>query len=136
MRVLFIDADGVLHPEPPRSGFHRLCWLPHLVELLAPYPDVRVVVHSSWRLDMPQDYIARLMAPLGAQYAGVTKGAGREASIRAWLKESAEKVRSYRVLDDMPREFREGWTELIICPSREGLTHPGVQAKLRDWLQN
>lgn len=64
MRVLFLDFDGVLHPvpavptnrvvngKPVMRAIQVLPfeWLPVLAQLLRPHPDVRLIVHSSWRL--------------------------------------------------------------------------------------
>jgi hypothetical protein len=59
-RVLYLDFDGVLHPE---DVWRRPGWGPYvasppghqlfehadlLVELLAPYPDLRIVLSTSW----------------------------------------------------------------------------------------
>lgn len=133
--MLFVDADGVLHPEPSHSGLQRLCWLPVLVEELEPFDDVRVVLHSSWRLDMPPSHIATLLAPLGTRYLGTTRGAGRRASIELWLSEHRERIEDWLILDDMQREFpTPAPAQLVICDGRLGLTDPVALSRLRKWL--
>ncbi len=50
MRLIFLDFDGVLHEargDLEEGQYFK--WLPILTELITPHPDVRVVVHSSWR---------------------------------------------------------------------------------------
>lgn len=132
--VLFLDIDGVLHPEPPHSGLTRLCWLPELAALLRPHPHVHVVLHSSWRHHLPQSYIAELMAPFGPQYAGTTSGPLRWPSIVTWLSKHAEVV-DYLVLDDLAHEFPNPLPEgVVICPSRSGVTDPSTRERLRQWL--
>lgn len=133
-RILFLDADGVLHPSPPHSGLTRLCWLPQLAEMLRPHDDIGVVLHSSWRFDMPATFLSQLFGELGEQYLGVTRGEGRYESVLNWLREHPE-VSSHLILDDMPAQFPTPVpAQLVVCPGREGLTHPDVQRALRDWL--
>ena len=59
MKILYLDYNGVLHDgmvirnrkrgmyitTPERSFFE---WMPILEELLAPYPDVKIVLSTSW----------------------------------------------------------------------------------------
>ncbi|OWW18189.1 hypothetical protein AYR66_01820 [Noviherbaspirillum denitrificans] len=58
-RILFLDFDGVLHDEnvlfhPKRGIFMNTPgrvlfeWTPILEELLAPYPEVAIVLSTSW----------------------------------------------------------------------------------------
>jgi hypothetical protein len=58
--VLFLDFDGVLHPEDVRRRAGRGPYIaspaghvlfehaPLLVEMLRPYPDIRIVLSTSW----------------------------------------------------------------------------------------
>jgi hypothetical protein len=55
--ILFLDFDGVLHPEyvylengrPMLKGEGTLfMWAPLLVEALAPFPNVRIVLSTTW----------------------------------------------------------------------------------------
>lgn len=67
-RLLFLDSDGVLHPLAPINQLHpdRWCyWLNVLVELLEPWPDVEIVVHSSWRMHFSNSELQQLLGPLG-----------------------------------------------------------------------
>ena len=41
--ILFLDIDGVLHPDPPQPD-QRLRALPRLVEILRDLPQVEVVI--------------------------------------------------------------------------------------------
>ena len=58
-RILYLDYDGVGHDEEvyrhPKRGIYiakpgrRLFeWMPVLVDLLAPHPDVKIVLSTSW----------------------------------------------------------------------------------------
>jgi hypothetical protein len=55
--ILFLDFDGVLHPtdvylkkgRPTLNGEGELfMWAPQLIEALAPYPHVKIVLSTSW----------------------------------------------------------------------------------------
>ena len=55
--IAFLDFDGVLHPafvylkdgKPSLSADGELfMWAPLLVEALAPYPEIRIVLSTSW----------------------------------------------------------------------------------------
>lgn len=59
MKILYLDFDGVLHDEEvyfhPRRGIYintpgrtLFEWMPILEELLAPYPEVQIVLSTSW----------------------------------------------------------------------------------------
>jgi len=49
--ILFLDFDGVLHPEV--TGAPELCHLPVLEELLREFPQVNLVLSTSWRIVYP-----------------------------------------------------------------------------------
>jgi len=136
MRVLFLDIDGCLHPYPPRDGLEQLCWLPVLVRLLEGQDDVKVVVHSSWRLDMPLHFLRHLLAPLGDRFVGVTEGEQRFGSIQTWLHEHRHQVSSFCIVDDMPDEFDPVPPQLVVCPGCDGITSRRAQKKLRHWLRS
>lgn len=56
--ILFLDYDGVLHPDDvyringqivlKRDGFSLFEWSPLLLEALVPHSDVRIVLSTSW----------------------------------------------------------------------------------------
>jgi len=50
--ILFLDFDGVLHPEGEDhilNGGADFCFLPRLEALLREFPHVNIVISSSWR---------------------------------------------------------------------------------------
>jgi hypothetical protein len=50
--ILFLDFDGVLHPEGEDhvlNGGADFCFLPRLEALLREFPQVKIVISSSWR---------------------------------------------------------------------------------------
>lgn len=141
-RVLFIDVDGVLHPaRVPGSlrqtdAFMRvgtLGWLAGLAELLAPYPDVSVVVHSSWRLTYSLHELREMLMELGERHIDVTPPGARFPSILAWLQRHP--ATSYLILDDDADEFpRPAPAQLLLCSPTSGVTAPEVRAAIESWL--
>jgi hypothetical protein len=83
-KILYLDFDGVLHHEnvlthpdrgiyiaaPGRTLFE---WMPILEELLAPHPDVAIVLSTSWVLGRSFDYAkSRLSTSLQKRVIGTT----------------------------------------------------------------
>ena len=146
--LLFVDFDGVLHPygKHPLAGpgaqslVHELglfCWLEHLEELLLPRPQVGLVVHSSWRYPHKDDELADMLGRLSGRFVGSTPRGARYGSITRWLSAREPKVRSYRILDDMPEAFpKSAQRRLIACKPWLGVSELQVQGQLRAWLES
>ena len=45
--ILFLDFDGVLHPEPCYDKQSFFCCLPRLENVLRDFPKVRVVISNT-----------------------------------------------------------------------------------------
>jgi hypothetical protein len=139
-RVLFIDFDGVLHPDPAldcaalSSSVGHFGWLAALVEILKPHPDVAVVVHSSWREVYNEPELKDILSELGSRVLGATPIGARYESILRWLADRPE-FTSVRILDDDISEFPSPIPdELIVCDPNHGVTDGSVKVALRDWL--
>lgn len=135
MKLLFLDFDGVLHPAGGASG---TCmpfeWLPTLVELLEPAPDVLLAVHSSWREVHAMEYIRDFLGPLGSRIVGPLPHGPKSKAIQSFLGAHLD-VREYLILDDSPAEFGPDLsTRLLVCSPTFGIQDPKVQLKLRGWL--
>jgi hypothetical protein len=136
MRVLFLDFDGVLHAGPNvQATTSHWCWLPELVRVLARHADVRIVVHSSWRVDYDLDELRELLGRLGERVVGVTPLGERLESIEKWLETHAE-VQTYRIIDDDEADFYRRPAELILCDPAMGLTDPRASERLMAWLED
>lgn len=138
-RVIFLDFDGVLHPAyvTPWSS-NRFEYLPDLERLLSPWPDVRIVVHSSWRVDHSVEQLRTLLGLLGSRVIGVTPRLQREDSILAAVGQLGHGGRrlDWCVLDDAPEEFAKlDKTRLIVCDPNAGISALRVQDAVRDWLE-
>jgi HAD domain in Swiss Army Knife RNA repair proteins len=134
-RVLLLDFDGVLHPGPGIvSPLPLWCWLPDLTRLLAPYPDVHIVVHSTWRLEYGVDELRMLLEGIGERVIDSTPPGGRLESIERWL-EGRRDVKSYCILDDNESDFFDPLpAELILCPPARGISDKRAQQQLLAWL--
>jgi hypothetical protein len=146
LAVLFIDIDGVLHP--PRAvivgmdgkvhGDEAFCWLQPLLQLLCEWPDLQVVVHSTWRFHWETDaeLRARLPAALASRVVCATPRdfPGRHESILAYCEQ--HDIEQFVILEDEPSAFPTGLPQLIDC-SRGGLSNPetvkALSAALRCW---
>jgi hypothetical protein len=135
MKLLFLDFDGVLHPA---GGAPGTCmpfeWLPTLVELLDPAPNVLLAVHSSWREVHAMEYLKDFLGPLGSRVLGSVPNGPKSNAIQSFLT-SNPSVQDYLILDDSAAEFGSDLsTHLLTCKPLVGIQDPAVQLKLKAWL--
>lgn len=135
MRVLLVDFDGVLHSAGTETdGVRHFEWLPILTRLLAPWPDVFVAVHSTWRYTHRPDELRDLLGALGDRFLGCVPRGPRAESIR-WFIHLNPHIESFLVLDDAPAEFSPDFSaELVVCNPLLGVSDPRVQARISEWL--
>lgn len=158
-RLLFLDFDGVLHPDAVflssrgvelRAGA-LFMWAPLLVEALAPHQDVQIVLSTSWARNLGF-HRARSVLPaeLQSRVIGATwhsaMGKGwpdfipwdtqtRWEQVEAYLSRLAEPVRWLAIDDDgqwWPSAQRE---RLILTDPNHGLSDPVVAAELAHKLE-
>lgn len=97
--ILFLDFDGVLHPEGEDHIFNGgadFCFLPRLEALLRKFPFVKIVISSSWREQLLyKDLLKPFSNDIRARILGSTPHSGfglpppykkREGEIIAWLQ--------------------------------------------------
>lgn len=132
--ILFLDFDGVLHPDPCPVRTRLFEHAPTLADALAPF-DVELVLSTSWRSVEPLERLtARLPPALAERVIGATphfsvihETAGRlfpyprHAECMAWLRGRSSVHESWLALDDRPDWFEPYCERLIICDSRTGL---------------
>ena len=71
--IVFLDFDGVTHPEPCK-GVNYFCHLPLIEAVLQEYPAVDIVISSSWRdpeLHSLDDLRGFLSPDIAARVVGV-----------------------------------------------------------------
>lgn len=147
--VLYLDFDGVLHPEDvyrhPRRGIfigpkgagHTLFQHAGLLqELLQPYPDVGIVLSTSWvRVLSFSQARRRLPSALSERVVGATYHSSMDVVVFAAME------RGHQVLADVGRrrpgrwvaldDDGEGWPEsvrarLVLTDPLDGLAAPAV----------
>lgn len=122
--ILFLDFDGVLHPNAA-APVDRWSGLPPLLDLLGQWPDCDVVMASSWRhhgswdevlASLPTALADRLQGCTGlphigplARYREILDFWGFHGQGRPWI-----------ALDDAVWEFPSGCRQLIPCDGAVG----------------
>lgn len=142
--ILFLDFDGVLHPEPP--GSRLFCNLPRLEAVLRDHPSIEVVISSTWRERLGWNEILELFsADIRSCIIGYTPHHNefssqaeigrypRESECREWLRNNDRYDLDWIALDDRPWWFRPFCQHLIICQHSIGFDAE-VEAKLRERL--
>lgn len=152
MDLIFLDFDGVLHPDevylkkgvPTLVGpGHLFMWAGELEQILAPYPNVGLVLSTSWCVHRGYKRArAALPASLQERVIGSTWHSQmnraefldrmpRFHQILGWLARCNPKPRRWVAIDD----DGAGWAEmnldmLIHTNGATGLSDPSVQDQL------
>lgn len=153
--VLYLDFDGVLHHENvwwhprrgaylPEPGYRLFEHMALLEEALSPFPDVGVVLSTSWVRVRRFSRAAKRLTPtlrervIGATYhTRMNRNSFESMSRGAQILEdvSRRKPAGWLALDDddegWPPEYRQ---HLIHCDSALGISAPGVLEALRKHL--
>lgn len=133
MTILFLDFDGVLHPDPCRDRSRLFERAPALAAALGPFAGVAVVLSTSWRTDLTLEQMADHLPPaLRARVAGATQHFNaiaappalmpyrRQAECQDWIDRHAPQ-RHWLALDDRAAGFEPYCDRLILTPSASGL---------------
>ncbi len=139
--TLFLDFDGVLHKfgEPALDEYFRLlpnpnlfCWLPILEGLLAPYPEVRIIVSSDWRYIVDNENLVKLLGPLGGRFAGIVENYQSSRALEILLDARRRGLQSWLAVDDHPTVAEAALRDprFIVCAPATGLSAAGVQLEL------
>lgn len=148
--ILFLDIDGVLHPEPALSR-HAFCRLPLVEEILMDFPQVEIVISSVWRLDWKEESVQiagmkeHFSLALRDRVVGVTPdhrqtpvsqapeglaGYLREWECLDWIRTHRPPGTPYLILDDRAWLFRPDNSHLMIVDCDDGFM-PHNEAELR-----
>lgn len=135
MFVLFLDFDGVLHPEHCHESKH-FCCLPWLEGAVRRFPECKLVVTSTWRLQYPLEQLRQRFSPdVAARIDGATPrfceltdvpdtlvGYEREAECRAWLWAHQATHLPWLAVDDRSWLYRPFCRSLFLVDGKKGLT--------------
>ena len=134
LMVLFLDFDGVLHPDPPNSSNPLWCRTELLVNWLESRPDVEVVVSSTWRHGHNLQELQNLVPPgLACRLVGCTglvheELYARQRECEEWMRENRDPWVHWIALDDRVWNFRPFEKRLIPCPRSTGINLQVLQA--------
>lgn len=137
--ILFLDFDGVLHPN--LKGEPDFCRLPLMWQILGACPDMEVVFSTSWREIYKFDEMVEFVTYGGgeefaARFIGSTPELEaqnhcdrRDLEIQSWLDANGHSG-SWLAIDDMPNLFNGGHPNLYVVDGACGLTDADVLAIL------
>jgi len=132
--ILFLDFDGVLHPQcddQPVAADMAFCHLPRFEAIMRDFPAVQIVISSTWREQFCLDNLrARFSADIAVRIVGVTPvlsadrprmAEQRESEIVAWLVEQGRESEPWLALDDAAWQFKRHRDRLVACAGYQGL---------------
>ncbi len=143
--ILFLDFDGVMHPNNGPGALFT--WVPRLAMWLDAWPQVDVVISSSWRVHHRQREMVGMLGPvIGGRVVGCTPWASqerddnvyptaklnvltheRQVQVEAWMASSWNPERDWVALDDMPYLFEADCGRLVVCAGQQGLSSENLQ---------
>lgn len=137
--ILFLDVDGVLHPLLAHERKPLSC-LPRLATVLRDFPEVQVVITSTWRLTRSlEDLRAIFPADLRGRVIGATAAPGyepcpgaRQYEALAWLDDYDQAAQWIALDDYAPHYFSS--SRLVLCDHTTGFAEPEEQ-QLRERLE-
>ncbi len=130
--ILFLDFDGVTHPEACTAA-QLFCGLPLIEEVLLRHPRVEIVISSSWREHRGLQELQGHFSPaLRERVVGCTpvyrqdpcepaQRYVREIECTSWLQSNRPSA-LWLALDDNPRLFRKGCPNLLAIDGRVSFT--------------
>lgn len=157
-QVLFLDFDGVLHPDAVfhtskglqlRSEGQLFMWAPLLVQALADQPQVSIVLSTSWVRQLGY-HRARKYLPEAIQHR-VIGATWHSTMARNWADQSwwngasryeqisrhaaRARLSDWLAIDDDTASWPvDAGHHLLPCDGRLGLSQPGCIDSLRAWF--
>ena len=127
-KIIFLDFDGVLHPD----GIGKFSQLPLFERYLSEMPEAEVVVSSTWREDHTLDQLRGFFSSSHQnRISGVTPSlgdgydlGGRQKEIQAYLTSAGQSDENCKwvALDDIPMFFEDTCKNLVLTDSSKGFT--------------
>ena len=152
--IVFLDFDGVLHPEVLQSSNKLLERLPFVEEVLREYPEVEIVISSAWRQRYDDSELAvsqlrkHFSADISLRVVGVTPDQrklskkdspesltrySRHWECESWIRTYRSPGTRWMAIDDRDYLFRPFTEHLMALHRMEAFTQ-GHQDLLRSYL--
>ncbi|AOI66342.1 hypothetical protein WS51_22675 [Burkholderia territorii] len=159
--TLFVDYDGTLHRGHAvldadgnvllDSGQPLFEYAPLLAEMLEPYPDVQIVLTTSWldtlSLDQVVSYLPGALSRrvvdttcgIRARFGYLMDGSARTYIIRSYV--FAKRLKNWLAIDDsvygayhLSTDFLDLSSHLVLLDAQRGIGDAQVQQRIREWL--
>ena len=130
--VLFLDFDGVLHPDPPNAEIPLWARSEILQRWLDTHTEVGVVVSSTWRNTRTLVEIQSLLPKaLASRVVGTTpkivdESYERQVECESWMRLHRNPWDKWIALDDRSWNFRPFEKRLILTDRRTGLVEGDI----------
>ena len=124
--IIFLDIDGVLHPEPCYDEAKLFFCLPRLEHVLREFKLIKIVISSTWRETRSlSDLRKYFSADIAERILGVTpnwrevpelieiSGYQHHAEIEGRLRQSGSPWQSWVAIDDKPYLFKPFLKNLV-----------------------
>jgi hypothetical protein len=133
--IIFLDFDGVLHPN---DRIEEFCRTPLLWQILRACPDAQVIFSTTWRDSYDFDNMLDFVTAGGGEdlahrFIGNTPSledeghyGRRDLEIKRWLTTNAH-TGAWLAIDDMAELFAGGHPNLHLTDGDCGLTDADVQ---------
>ncbi len=144
---LFLDFDGVLHPQydgVPTPVGEVFCHLSLFESIMRDFPHVEIIISSTWRYQFSIEELRSKFSPdIAGRIVGMTPQtehdereyvqARREVEILEWLAISGRSDAAWIALDDAAWLFDKHRDRLVHCTWYVGLNDE-VELKLKSAL--
>lgn len=144
---LFLDFDGVCHPEGCLSArlFEKL---PNIEAFLREHPNIDVVISSSWRSFRSLSEMRKHFSPdIAPRVVGVTPQSPRnlttgmtsavpkvrELECLQWLQACNAPSSPWVAIDDQPGLFTTGCANLVVTSSHRGFEREDLPRLSATW---
>ena len=131
--IVFLDIDGVLHPEPCYDKAQFFIFLPRLERVLREFPQVQIVISSTWRHNRTLEQLREIFSPdIAVRVVDVTPrwstlpdlmesiGYQRHVEIEGWIRRTGEPWQPWVAIDDKPYLYKPFLKNLIKTDSLTG----------------
>ena len=145
--ILFLDFDGVLHPDPCLDATRLFENAPRLALALYDFPRVMLVLSTAWRQTGTFEQLLMLLPDqLRQRVIGVTPNFSefsaaaalipyrRQAECMRWMLQNRLHKEAWLALDDRTSEFTPYCENLIECDPESGFDE-ATSARLHAALQ-